>query len=168
MFDLKGFRVGLLGEDDCPDIDALYDRCADFIRLSEGRDPVPGDGRMLLIERPEAAPDVEKLVMGLYDGPCLIGVLDLLKDYPSEGIWYLGLMLIEPARRRDGLGSALFEALGGWVAGQGGQVMRLAVIEQNAAGHRFWTRQGFHQVGTVEQDLGYFRRTLHRMERSLI
>ena len=168
VFDLKGFRVGLLGEDDCADIDALYDRCADFIRLSEGRDPVPGDGRMLLIERPEAAPDVEKLVMGLYDGPCLIGVLDLLKDYPSEGIWYLGLMLIEPARRRDGLGSALFEALGGWVAGQGGQVMRLAVIEQNAAGPRFWTRQGFHQVGTVEQDLGYFRRTLHRMERSLI
>ena len=101
VFDLKGFRVGLLGEDDCADIDALYDRCADFIRLSEGRDPVPGDGRMLLIERPEAAPDVEKLVMGLYDGPCLIGVIDLLKDYPSEGIWYLGLMLIEPARRRE-------------------------------------------------------------------
>ncbi len=102
VFDLLGLRVGPLGEDDCAEIDALYGRCADFIRLSEGRDPLPGDGMMLLSERPETAPEVEKMVLGLFDGPCLIGVLDLLKDYPAEGVWYLGLMLIEPARRRAG------------------------------------------------------------------
>ena len=167
MFELEGLWVGPLGEDDCGDIDALLVRCADFIRLSEGQDPSPGDGRLLLEERPHEAPEVEKLVLGLYDGPCLIGVVDLLRDYPAPGVWYLGLMLIEPPRRRAGIGTALFAALGEWVARQGGRALRLGVVEQNAAGHRFWTRQGFQDIGSVDQDLGHRRRVVHRMERTL-
>ena len=167
MFAFEGFRVDALGPEDCAEIDALLVRCADFIRLSEGQEPAPGDGRLFLEERPDSAPDVEKLVLGLYDGPCLIGVMDLLKDYPAPGVWHLGLMLIEPARRRAGIGAALMAALSEWIAGQGGQALRLGVVEQNAAGHRFWARQGFHDVGTVEQDLGPFRRTVHRMAREI-
>ncbi len=167
MFTFLGLRVDLLTEDDGPELDALLFRCADFIRLTEGRDPAPGDGRLLLEELPEAAPDVEKMVLGLYDGPCLIGVMDLLKDYPAPGVWYLGLMLIEPERRRSGIGAALLGALEDWIAGKGGRALRLGVVEQNAAGHRFWAREGFRDVGTVEQDLGAFRRTVLRMERAL-
>lgn len=167
MIELLGLSVRPLGEADVPDIDALLVRCAEFIRLSEGHDPQPGDGLLLLEERPEAAPEVEKLVLGLYDGPCLVGVIDLLKDYPAPGVWYLGLLMIEPVRRRAGIGTALVAALTEWVARQGGHALRLAVIEQNAAGERFWMRQGFKAIGSVDQDLGHFRRTLHRMERSL-
>ena len=167
MFELLGLRVGLLGEDDSGEIDALLVRCADFVRLSEGQDPAPSDGLLLLHERPNEAPEVEKLVLGLYDGPCLIGVIDLLKDYPAPGVWYLGLMLIEPPRRRAGIGTALLAGLGDWVARQGGHTLRLSVVEQNAAGHRFWTRQGFRDIGSIDQDLGRFRRTVHRMERGL-
>jgi RimJ/RimL family protein N-acetyltransferase len=167
MFEVAGLRVAPVDEQDGSELDALLVRCADFIRMSEGLDPVPGDGRLLIEERPQDAPEVQKLVLGLFDGPCLIGVLDLLKDYPADGTWYLGLMLIEPARRREGLGTAVFEALQGWVADQGGRAIRLAVIAENAAGERFWDRLGFRQIGTVDQDLGHFRRTLRRMERPL-
>ena len=167
MCELLGLRVGLLGDDDCREIDALLVRCADFVRLTEGQDPAPGDGLAMLQERPNAAPEVEKLVLGLYDGPCLIGVTDLLKDYPAPGLWYLGLMLIEPPRRRAGIGTALFAALGDWVARQGGHTLRLGVVEQNAAGRRFWERQGFQDIGAVDQDLGHVRRKVHRMERGL-
>ena len=167
MFELLGLKVRSLNEDDSGEIDSLLVRCADFIRLSEGQGPSPGDGRLLLEERPQEAPEVEKLVLGLYDGPCLIGVTDLLKDYPAEGVWYLGLMLIEPPRRRAGIGTALLAALGDWVARQGGRMLRLGVVEQNAAGHRFWERQGFEDIGSIDQDLGHFRRTVHRMQRAL-
>jgi GNAT superfamily N-acetyltransferase len=167
MFAVGGLDVDLLGAEDCADIDALLTRCSEFIRLTEGHDPGPGDGRLLLDERPEEAPDVEKLVLGLYDGPCLVGVVDLLKDFPAPGVWYLGLLLIEPARRRAGIGAALVAALGDWIASQGGRALRLVVLDQNAAGHRFWARQGFQAIGSVDQDLGHLRRTLHRMERAL-
>jgi GNAT superfamily N-acetyltransferase len=167
MFVFLGLKVERLGADDGPELDALLVRCADFIRLTEGREPAAGDGLLLLDERPEAAPDVEKLVLGLYDGPCLIGVMDLLKDYPAAGVWQLGLMLIEPERRRSGIGASLLGALEDWIAGQGGRSLRLGVVEQNAAGHRFWAREGFRDIGTVEQDLGPFRRTVLRMERAL-
>lgn len=168
VFDLLGLDVRGLGEEDGPEIDALLVRCAEFMRMSEGQDPIRGDGLLLLEERPEEAPEVEKQVLGLFDGPCLVGVLDLLKDYPAEETWYLGLMLIEPARRREGLGTAVFAALREWLTAQGALRLRLAVVDENAAGHRFWIRQGFRELGTVEQDLGHFRRTLHRMERALV
>lgn len=167
MFSVCGLDVDLLGVEDCAEIDALLVRCGEFIRLSEGHDPGPGDGRLLLDERPEEAPEVEKLVLGLYDGPCLVGVVDLLKDFPTPGVWYLGLLLIEPARRRAGIGAALVTALSHWIVDQGGSALRLVVLDQNAAGHRFWTRQGFQAIGSVDQDLGHLRRTLHRMERTL-
>ena len=48
MFELEGLRVDQLGEDDCGEIDALLVRCAEFVRLAEGQDPAPGDGRLLL------------------------------------------------------------------------------------------------------------------------
>ncbi len=54
-----------------------------------------------------------------------------------------------------------------WILGQGARALRLAVIDENAGAYRFWTRLGFQDLGTVEQDLGNFRRTLHRMERAL-
>ena len=168
VFALLGLNVRGLGEEDGPEIDALLVRCAEFMRMSEGQEPVRGDGLLLLEERPQEAPEVEKQVLGLFDGPCLVGVLDLLKDYPAEGTWYLGLMLIEPARRREGLGTAVFAALLEWLSAQGARSLRLAVIDENAAGHRFWIRQGFRELGAVEQDLGHLRRTLHRMERALV
>jgi GNAT superfamily N-acetyltransferase len=167
LFDLLGLEVRALGEEEACEIDALLVRCADFIRLSEGHDPAPGDGMLLLEERPASAPEVEKLVLGLYDGPCLIGILDLLRDYPAPGVWHLGLMLIEPPRRRAGIGAALLAALGEWISGQGGRVLRLGVVEQNAAGHRFWARQGFSDIAQVDQDLGPFRRRVLWMERKV-
>ncbi len=166
-FDLLGLEVRSLGAADGSEIDALLVRCAQFMRMSEGKDPVPGDGLLLLEERPVDAPEVDKQVLGLFDGPCLIGVVDLLVDYPSPATWYVGLMLVEPARRREGLGAALFAALKDWISAAGGRTLRLAVIEQNAAGHRFWTRQGFRELGTVDQDLGHFTRTLHLLELAL-
>lgn len=168
MFAVGRLEVDVLGEDDCAELDALLVRCDEFIRLNEGHEPGPGDGRLLLDERPEQAPDVEKLVLGLFDGPCLVGVIDLLKDFPAPGVWYLGLLLIEPARRRAGIGASLVVQLGDWISDQGGRALRLAVLDQNAAGHRFWARQGFRPIGSVDQDFGHLRRTLHSMERNLI
>ncbi len=167
MFEVLGLRVGRLGEDDAPEIDALLSRCAEFIRIAEGHEPEGGDGLLLLNERPNEAPEAQKLVLGVFDGPCLIGILDLLKDHPAPGVWHLGLMLLEPARRRAGIGTALVKGLGDWVEAQGGRALRLGVAEQNAAGLRFWMRQGFRDIGSIDEDLGPFRRTVHRMEFAL-
>ena len=167
LFGLLGLEVRALGGDDAAEIDALLVRCADFFRLEEGREPAAGDGFLRLEERPASAPEVEKLALGLYDGPCLIGMLDLFVDYPAPGVWRLNLMLIEPARRRAGVGSALLAALTDWIAGQGGKVLRLGVVEQNAAGHRFWARHGFRDIAQVEEDFGSLRRTVLWMERAV-
>ncbi len=167
LFGLLGLEVRALGREDVAEIDALLGRCADFIRISEGHDPAAGDGLRLLEERPLSAPDLDKLVLGLYDGPCLIGLVDVLGDYPEPGVWDLGLMLIEPQRRRAGIGAALQAALGDWIASQGGRALRLGVVEQDAAAHRFWARQGFADIAETDQDVGPFRRRVFWMERPI-
>ena len=167
MFQLDGFGLRPLGPADAAAIQGLLIRSADFIRLIEGREVATGDGAGMLHERPPDAPDVEKRVIGVFDGPELVGVIEFLIDYPAAGTWYVGLFLLDPERRRTGLGGALYAAFQEWAAGEGGRTVRLAVQDQNAAAFRFWTRQGFRSIGTVIQDLPNRRNTVHRMERSL-
>ena len=167
MFRLEGFGLRPLGAADAAAIQGLLIRSADFIRLIEGREVANGDGAEMLHERPPDAPDVEKRVIGVFDGPELVGLIEFLIDYPASGTWYVGLFLIDPDRRRAGLGGALYEAFQDWAAHEGGDTLRLAVQDQNAAALRFWARHGFRSVDTVIQDLPNRRNTVHRMERLL-
>lgn len=167
MFAVVGFGLRQLGPADAPAIQGLLLRCADFIRLIESREVAPGDGAELLHERPPDAPEIEKRVIGLFDGPELIGVIEFLVGYPAEGTWYVGLFLLDPDRRRAGLGGRLYAAFQHWAADEGCRTVRLAVQDQNAAAFRFWTRQGFRSMGTVIQDLPNRRNTVHRMQRRL-
>jgi GNAT superfamily N-acetyltransferase len=167
VFELEGVRLRQLGPADAPAIQGLLLRCADFIHLIEGRQVAPGDGAEMLHERPPDAPDVEKRVIGVFDGPELVGVIEFLIGYPAEGSWYVGLYLLDPDRRRAGLGGRLYAAFQDWAQREGCRTVRLAVQDQNAAAFRFWTRQGFHPIGTVIQDLPNRRNTVHRMQREL-
>ena len=167
MFELEGFGLLQLGPADAPAIQGLLLRCADFIHLIEGREVAPGDGAGMLHERPPDAPDAEKRVVGVFDGPELVGVIEFLVGYPAEGTWYVGLYLLDPDRRRAGLGGRLYAAFERWAVGQGARTIRLAVQDQNAAALRFWSRQGFNSMGTVIQDLPNRRNTVHRMQRKL-
>ena len=167
MFELQGFELRELGPGDAPAVQGLLLRCADFIRLIYGREVEPSDGAETLHDRPSDAPDAEKQVVGLFAGAELIGVVEFLIGYPAAGTWYVGLFLLDPERRRAGLGRALYAAFEAWAAGQGARTLRLAVQDQNAAALRFWIRQGFGSIGTVIQELPHRRNTVHRMQREL-
>jgi GNAT superfamily N-acetyltransferase len=167
VFQLEGYRLRQLGPADAAAIQGLLVRSADFIRLIEGREVGPSDGAELLHDRPPDAPKVKKRVAGLFAGPELVGVIEFLIGYPEDGTWFVGLFLLDPERRRAGLGGSLYAAFEAWASVQGARTVRLAVQDQNAAAYRFWTRQGFHSTGTVIQDLPNKRNTVHRMERAL-
>jgi GNAT superfamily N-acetyltransferase len=167
VFQLEGYGLRQLGPRDAAAIQGLLVRSAEFIHLIEGREVGPSDGAELLHERPPDAPKVKKRVIGLFAGAELVGVIEFLIGYPDKGTWFVGLFLLDPERRRAGLGRAFYEAFETWASLQGAKIVRLAVQDQNAAAYRFWTRQGFHSLGTVIQDLPNKRNTVHRMQREL-
>ncbi len=152
MFSVSGFETRVLGDADGIELDRLHVRCAEFVRPAEGRNPAPGDGLALLHDKPPNLPPADKIVVGLFDGQSLAGVVELLRNYPSPASWYLGLMMLEPKRRAGGVGSSFYAAVRDWIAAQDGRTVRLIVQSQNAPALRFWTRQGFKITGMTSQE----------------
>jgi ribosomal protein S18 acetylase RimI-like enzyme len=167
-FDLVGWRVRRLGEADIPTLDRLHARCADFVRLVEGRDPTSDDSRAMLHNRPERVAEKDKFVFGLFENDELNGVIELLRDYPSAGTWYLGTLLLAPECRRMGVGASSYEALAVWIAQSGGNAVRLIVQRDNPAALRFWSRYGFRVVRTLEQHTSQRTHTVDELEHILV
>jgi ribosomal protein S18 acetylase RimI-like enzyme len=79
------------------------------------------------------------------EGSSLGHALELIRDYPGPGDWFVGLLMLDPDVRSSGLGSRLHAALERALADVGGRAIYLAVLEQNAGAERFWRRQGFEE-----------------------
>jgi GNAT superfamily N-acetyltransferase len=150
------YTVSPLTAEDGQEVQALMERCSDHAELTMGLLPGPAEAQSLYAQLPEGKDYDDKILLGIYTAERqLVGVLDAVRDYPEPGEWYIGLLLLEPAQRRHGLGERVYRAFERWAASQGAQGIRLAVVEQNVDGERFWRRLGFTEIRrTAPQRLG--------------
>jgi GNAT superfamily N-acetyltransferase len=122
-------------------------RCADYFDLVEGRATVAGEAEALFADCPPGRLANEKIVLGVFDGQDrLVGVLDAIPDHPLPGTWFIGLLLLDPARRGGGLGRRVYQAFERWAAASGARRIELGVVEANAGAVRFWERLDFQRV----------------------
>ncbi|MFP2899899.1 GNAT family N-acetyltransferase [Corallococcus sp. 4LFB] len=139
----------------------LLDRCEDYHQLAYGRPALPDQARNIPSERPPGLAPGQGHLFALRDAQGgLAGVLEALRDYPAQGEWYIGLLLLAPEARGQGRGEAVLSAYEAHVRANGGRLLRVAVVEDNTAGRRFWTRVGFQPeqwVGPIEQGLKHNR-----------
>ncbi|WNG21245.1 GNAT family N-acetyltransferase [Cystobacter fuscus] len=135
----------------------LLEHCEDYHQVVYGRPATEDEARRMPSERPPGLTPEQPHLMALRDTHGRsVGVLEGLRDYPSPGEWYLGLLLLSPEVRGQGRGEAVLRAYVDWVRAEGGRLLRLAAVEQNEAGRRFWARMGFREekwVGPLEQGL---------------
>ena len=153
---VAGHRLRVLNESDAAALDALGLRCASFYQLVAGRTPQAGFGVELVTELPPGRSADDKVVFGVLAGgdAGLVGVVDIVRGYPQADVWWIGLLLLDPSVRGQGLGASIVTAIRHWVHARGGRAIRLGVQAQNEGGRRFWLREGFAQVDTVERTLG--------------
>jgi ribosomal protein S18 acetylase RimI-like enzyme len=153
-------RAGLLQD--------LCDRCHEFIQLIEGQPPQPTYALDLLRVLPAGKSVADKFVIGLSRDPdSLVGVLDVIGDYPEPAAWYVGLLLFAPEEQGRGLGQRVYEALEQGVISQGGRSLRLIVQAQNGRALAFWRRVGFEVAGTSTQVLATRTNTIYHLLRRL-
>ncbi|WP_375769349.1 GNAT family N-acetyltransferase [Archangium gephyra] len=169
LFEVGQYRVRRVSEEDAPLIRALGERCLEHLELHYGSPPDPGQMiRELLTDLPPGKTLGDKFGMGVFDkAGQLVGAIDVIRDYPQPGEWYLGLLVLEPGQRNQGLGAKLLEALTHWLLRRGAASLRLAVSEHNAAGQRFWKRSGFQPVKQVLAEFGNKTSLFHVMRREL-
>jgi GNAT superfamily N-acetyltransferase len=138
-----------LSEADAPDVASLYDRCADYFLLQDGVTATLADAQKLFTEVPPNRDANNLTVLGWKGSDGLYASAAIFRDYPREGTWYLGLMIVDVAQRGRGLCRALFAVIEDWVATKGAKEIRLAVLEANEAGERFWRSLGFREIRRV-------------------
>ncbi len=158
--ELPGYKFSLLGTETIPALQGLLDRCADYSLLVKGEQPGSTAAESMLADCPPGRMSEDKVVIGISDPQdVLVGVLDAVCGYPAEDCWWLGLLLLDPSQRNQGLGRRIYRSFEQWVGQQGANNILLGVLEENEKAFRFWRSLGFEVVekqsprifGTKEQ-----------------
>ncbi len=145
---IGGVEIRRLGAGDAAAVQRLYERCTDFHELAEGMPTRPTAGAEEIEALPPGKMSADKHIFGIVaaDGE-LVGYVDLVRDYPERGDWWLSLLMLDPAARGIRLGSRIVSGAAAWAAARGARAILLGVLEQNPRAERFWRRQGFVEIG---------------------
>ncbi len=147
-----------LTPNDASDVFALYARCSDYFFLQDGEAPTLEDADQLFADVPPEKEAHDQTVLGWKDADGLYAIAAILRDYPKNRTWYLGSMLVDSKKRDRGVGRLIYSEIEEWAAKQGAAEIRLAVLEANVAGERFWRAMGFHEVRRLGPDPFKLRR----------
>lgn len=147
---LSGYSIRLLFSDDCGQIFSFLDENRDYFLLENGRSPVPADGQSFIEDLPPNKPPSDKFAISFEKDNRIAALVDLVRGYPEEHIWWIGLLLIHPSSRGMGLGSRIIHLLDHLVFALGGREIRLGVLSENDPGFQFWKTMGFVQIQTSE------------------
>jgi len=168
LLEVPGLAAGRLRGADEAELQAFYEECRDYVELVTGEPPRPTEARALLLDLPPGKKPADKYVFGFRDPDGrLVGVLDIVRDYPGPGDWYLSLLLFGPASRGRRYGEGVYRWVAGWVSAEGGRAVHLVVTEDNPGAIRFWRRMGFQVKGAGTQLRGAKESVFLRMTHAL-
>lgn len=128
-------------------IEMLNQDCSDYYILHEGVLPSKKEALEIFNELPPGKNYEDKYSLGVFNNRNeLIGIIDIVRDFPAVGEWMLGLLLIKPKERNNGLGKMIHEALVQWAITLGATSFRIGVIEDNYKGKKFWSGLGYIKI----------------------
>ncbi|PSJ43638.1 GNAT family N-acetyltransferase [Sphingomonas deserti] len=135
-----------LSEADTPAVARLFDRSADYFLLQGGTAPTLTDAHELLTDVPSDKDAHDQTVLAWKGDDGRFAVAAILRDHPQVGTWYLGFIIVEASQRGRGLGRSIYSAIENWATEKGAREIRLAVLEANQSGERFWRSCGFSEL----------------------
>ncbi len=146
---VAGASVVVLDQRDQSRLSELCRHCTDFFQLVEGRSGGSGTAAEILGPLSAEVSSGTKRVFGIERRGALVGVAELLDGFPGPKDWYVGLLLLLPAARGEGLGTDVWLGLRDWMQGREAAVVRLVVQKQNVLARTFWMKKGF----TIEKEI---------------
>lgn len=138
---VAGTVLAPLDGTDGPLLQRLFDDLSDFETLFWERGQA--DAVSTFIALPEGRDYDDKLLVGVWRDPELIGAIDCIADHPEPGMWSIGMFVLREADRGAGLGTALLDWLVETAAGCGAERLLALQRRANRAGVAFLERRGF-------------------------
>jgi|SRR5579884_410424 len=142
-------RCGLLEPEHGPVLQRLLERDPEFFELEFGLPPGPSEAQSAYVSLPEGKSYEDKFLLGIFRASELIGVIDVIRDYPRTGVWTFGTIFVDPGTRREGIGTAAVEGVQRQVARCGGDRLRGVASNRNLAALAFAAKLGY--VASCEQ-----------------
>lgn len=147
VLEVVGYTVTRLSLADAPRLQSLYERCSDYHLAHEGTPTRPAAGVEELSSLPPGRSANDKFSFGLEQlGGELAGYIELFRNYPAKGDWWIGLLMLDPEVRRQGLGARIFQSARNWAVRHGARSIMLGVLADDGGALAFWMRQGFQEV----------------------
>jgi ribosomal protein S18 acetylase RimI-like enzyme len=158
-----------LAPEDAGLLQSLYDRCADYTWIVEGKPVSPAAAQEEFQSIPPGKTLGDKFVFGLVDSHQeLAGMLEGVQHYPDQGTWWIGLLLLAPSARGRGMGRKLVSGFTDFVRANGGTFIMLGVVEDNAPAYTFWQHLGFEPVRKTEpRQFGKKTQAVYMMRRDI-
>lgn len=146
------YTTRLLEPSDLRALQALFERSTDYFELVTGAPPRRDEAAQAYVAGPPTKQVHAKRIIGIFaGGQALVGVIDALTDWPHTATWSMGILLIDPAHRRQGLGTAVLHAYEQWAKSCGARRLRTAVVAHHDSGIRFLERAGYQPDGQLEK-----------------
>ncbi len=145
---------------DLRNLQALFERAADYFEMTTGNPPAPDEAPRAFVAGPPARSVNDKRTIGVLHLDELVGVLDAITDWPEDGIWTVGMLLLDPAHRGAGLGSSILPAFEEWAFSQGATRLRTALVSHHDAGLRFLEQHGYAVVSGGTPTVTFLEKTL--------
>jgi ribosomal protein S18 acetylase RimI-like enzyme len=166
---VQDYFVHRLGHEDIGAIQALCEKCVDYMLLVDGHPAEPNGVEEDFLSIPAGKAYDDKFVFGIMNQQKeMIGLLETLRWYPDEKTWWIGLLLFTPETRSQGMGQKVIQGFVEYVKLRGAQAIMLGVVEENTLAYKFWEKMGFVFVRKTEpRKFGNKTQTVSIMCRSI-
>ncbi len=154
----KDIKIVSLSLNDIESVEELCKECEDYFLLHNGTTHTRKDLEEIFTLLPPDKQLQDKFVLGIFYKDCLIGIIDLIRDFPTVGQWIIGLLLLKKKERGKGIGKLIHRTLSEIVLNSSGEFLRIGVVEENINGLNFWKNLGYEKIKESEMK---FENKLH-------
>ncbi|AHI54862.1 N-acetyltransferase family protein [Listeria ivanovii] len=151
----RNYHVKFLTEKDVALAEAVCSASEDYYLIEQDKPASKSDALKIITEIPNGKTRFDKFVMAVLDeNEKPIGLVDIVSDYPRKGRWFIGLLLLTPAARGNGLGKVLHQTIQEWANDGGADSLALGVLAENEKACGFFKHLGYTKEETKEATYG--------------
>lgn len=121
----------------------VYDTNQDFFLLTQGEKATIESSINDIDALPPNCNIAQKIYISIWEDGKVVGVLDLIEEYPEQTSFWIGLLLIHGNLHSNKIGSRLVNTVLKAAKVAGYNSAQLGVIKNNTRGISFWQKHGF-------------------------
>lgn len=141
-------KLEIIGPDRADTVQEIYNHSPIYFQRVEGTDPLPGMGlKDILDVPPKKSSDYIKLPVLINENDVPVGYADLHVNYRSQGIAYLGLLILKDSVQNKGLGRRAYLEIESLLKNKFGVAKVYLGVSNHNQVQGYWEKMGFKANG---------------------